>query len=404
MPNYFKIAEASAETLAETKVGAKLVEEALSLLKGAASHDGEAVLGSKLALFKAPAAAAMPGRSLKAIVSGFPEEIPETLVASSSLSHELGKLGTVLNPATDKKVTLGMRKLSENWATVEQFPGSSVSVRSASGEMAMPSVFLSPAQPRSAGIAEWLDGTVNMGRAAFRKPFNAETAGIAVHEMTHHEQAFLSVGLAADKLGISTAAANPAQIQRIMSDVKRFNIGLSETQVQNFLEFRAGRQLSSEGSLRAEKLLSSNQELFDLPFSHQGLTRQLREIDRFQTMLASGFESEEAKGVLKQFADPRERALTLQRIFGHEAKEQAQMIAAQIPSSALKGTLGTKQYEQLGSIFQRSLARAEGNTLQNKMIWEAVYTDALHEREARFNQYIAQQVLSDHLASKALHL
>ncbi|MBX9724610.1 MAG: hypothetical protein K2X81_24610 [Candidatus Obscuribacterales bacterium] len=403
MPNYFKIAEAAAETLAETKVGAKLAEEALGLMKGAATREGAAeLLGSKLALLKTPAAEGLPGRSLKAIVSGFPEEIPETLAAASSLSHELGKLGTVLNPAMDKKVALGMRKLSENWATVEQFPGSSVSVRTASGEMSMPSVFLSPAQPRSAGIAEWLDGTVNMGRAAFRSPFSAETTGIAVHEMTHHEQAFLSVGLAADKLGIKTAAANPVQIQRIMSDVKRFNIGLSETQVQNFLEFRAGRQLSSEGSLRAEKLLSSNQELFDLPFSHQGLNRQLREIDRFQTLLAKGLESEEAKGVLKQFANPTERALTLQRIFGHEATDQAQMIAAQIPSNSLKGSLNAKQYQQLGTIFQRSLERAESSTLQNKMIWEAVYTDALHEREARFNQYIAQQVLTDHLA--ALHL
>jgi hypothetical protein len=393
MPNYFEIAEEAAASITESKFGMRLFQESASLARHLLGEES-----SLARVFERKTEPVLSGlasngtRSLQAIIRAFPEPIPETLANLSEAPSNSAKISSILTPKVDRNLGIGFRRLSEGWSKLPEFPGTKLGVQSASGELAMPEVLLSIEEPGQGAMASWVNGKIYMGREVFRKAFSAETAGIAVHETTHHEQGFLAVCRKSDQLGIGCLSGDSEQMQSLMSAVKPYRMGLTDDTVRRFMELRAGRQLTSEASARAEKILSSNQELFDLPFSPQTIKRQSNEINGYRTLLSKALNESQAPSVLEQFGNPEKQGAIFQNIFGKEANVQQYKLAPEIQSGLRRG--------ELAKVFENTLSRAEEMTELKKKTWMAVYQNALHEREARYNQFIAQQSVADYLIPK----
>ncbi len=395
MPDYIHIAERAAAGLLESKLASRLAAEAMSLLEAAGAKEISASLNP---------------RSLGKIVKSFPEEIPETLGKTLSLKGESalstqGRITTVLTPHLDQKLGIGLRELSEHWSQMPRFSGSRLGVKAANGELMLPELLINSELPGQGARASWVNGRVRMGESAFRAPFSAEISGIAVHEATHHEQAYLALCRKADKLGIGLLADSKSaaadQVSSLLAQLEPFHMGMNDKTVSAFLEFRAGNKLSKQAASRAEQLLASNQDLFGLPFNHASLSSQLAEAAGFKAVLKKGTTNAETKALLTDFANAGKREIMVGKLYGSEAEKIASELAQGIPA-ATKGSFTGPQYERLSEIFSNTLNRAEKTAEQKKSIWQIVYQDALHEREARFNQYIAQESLADFLAGKGL--
>jgi len=401
MPIQIEIAEEAAAVLAKTGLGRSFILEAENLAQGKLMREASAALlsGNTDALLEAKQISAnglFQPRSLDAIISAFPEEIPASLDPTIAHLAEPGKIGSVLNPQVDQKLGIGVQKLSQQWSKLPDFHGSKLVLTSPSGEATLPEVLLSTEGAGKTAAAGWFNGKVYMGETAFKKPFSSETAGIVVHETTHHEQALLAVCLAADRLGIRSAEDAAARLPQLMSDLAPYHVVNEET-LQKFLTFRAGRELTSDAAARAEQILQSNRELFSLPFHPEKLARQIDEIGKVKSLISSGVNDNTAARALKALTDPSQRQSVLEKLIGPAAGRPEQLIKVRLDADLDEAAMhfDDSWQTQLTDDLQQAQSLAE----TNKRTWLAVYKDALHEREARFNQFVAQESVTDHLLS-----
>jgi hypothetical protein len=397
-----ELAEDAAAALTKTSLGRSVIQEAEHLARSRLMHEaGADLLGghteSLLSARQAPASALFHPRSLDAIINAFPEEIPASLDPTIARLAEPGKIGSVLNPQVDQKLGIGVHKLSQQWSKLPDFHGSKLILGTPTGEATLPEMLLSTDGAGKTAMAGWFNGKVYMGESAFEKPFSSETAGIVVHETTHHEQALLALCLAADRLGIRTAEDAAAKFPQLVSDLAPYHVGLRSETMQKFLDFRAGRELTSEAAARAEQILQSNRELFSLPFHPEKLTRQIDEIGKVKNLISSGVDDNVAAEALKELTDPAQRESVLERLIGRAAGKPEQLLKLRLDADLDEAALRFDDSWQ--THLTDDLQEAQKLAETNKQTWLAVYKDALHEREARFNQFVAQESVADHLLS-----
>ena len=370
----------AAALASESKLGHAIVDGAESLSQNlwgassrAAADSGSASVGGGF-------------HSLQNIVASYKDVIPSTLSTSHLTQAGENQIASVLNVERSAALGIRLRSASEGWESSKfvfvtpRFEGKSV----------LPGVELTT-ESAGGNLGVYSVQRARLGCDAF--PMSVSKAGTAVHEITHHEQAFLGVCRKADQFGIGCEASKE-QVAKIIGELEKTNfIGLNELSVNNFISFRSGRQLTQAAAERADANLSSFSSLFGRPVVGTEIDRRLGNIEYYQRILEIPANESKAKEIIESLANPAERLKIGKDLYAAKTAEaESSDLIANIaqPSSnkwAPNQTLLVR--ENFSNLLEKLYA-------QNKRLsreWDIAYTNSLHEQEARFNGYVAQQAI-----------
>ena len=375
----------AAAVVTESKVS-RLAVEGAEALSAASASTAESGLAKSL---RATENGLTP---LQKIISSFAEPIPPTQNTATFLQAEKNQIASIIDPERAQLLAIGIQRASASWT-----PGEFVMLHPRfQGKQILPAVEISA--EKTPYLASWGDGRVKMGVDSF--PLSNTKTGLAVHEITHHEQGFLIASRKADQLGIPAGKLSEDQLGKMKEVLKSVHQVQRESVTQRFMDFRAGRQLTDEASARADQLIESNQALFTLPAQGFKLTARLNSISHYQGLMENPAKIDKAKTVLAklQNKDSAEGARIAEAIFGAEKAvlERQALVSKMNPEPA--AFWGEGEFLHARTVFEKSLETAQLATGKQKRAWDFVYTNSLHEREARFNQFIAELTLTERSA------
>jgi hypothetical protein len=326
------------------------------------------------------------------MVAGFDEDVPETLQGRILARAGSNKIGSVLTPERDRALALQLHEYSKGWGSnsyLYLYPR-------ANGEMLLPPVELTAEEPIAGALGEYQNARINVGAETFASALSPKRAGLVVHEMTHHEQTFLIAARLADKSGLAAVdSIAPEHIEKLAADSTAVFNYLTPDIAQEFLHFRAGKQLTAAASERAEKLMASNTSLFDRAETGSKINLRLQNIDFWQKMIENPLNRESNRLTLERLiADPTSSELFEDVIPAKSYAEAATNIVSLLPKEEA-ATWSDKQLTQSIDTLSQFLDNTYLKARRELRTWDADYWSSLHEREARFNEYIAGQSLQN---------
>ncbi len=335
-------------------------------------------------------------RSLHGIVDGYKPAIPETLASPDLLKAEKGQIASALNAERDRMLAIRLHQSSQSWGSSEYI---NFNPR-VGGTNILPTIEFTTQRPAGTALGAWSNGRVKLGDESFLSPLTPTKAGTAVHEITHHEQGFLIMCRRADQLGFTSAATPKDALLRLTAEVKSAShLNFTESIAKRFMDFRAGRQLTVPAAERADQLTQSFKGLFERPSELYGNNIQARmnRIQGYQSVLEDPKKIEEVKSVLQKLQSSDDGEKIAREIFsGHVASAEREALLAKMPAGAASDWSEASMIKGR-DVFGDALASAHTNESRLQRAWNRDYTGSLHEREARFNQYIAETSLRAHL-------
>ena len=208
MPNPRVLVEA-AVAASETKLGHAIVEgaEALSQNIWGAS--------SRAAADSASASGGSGFSSVQNIVASYKDVIPTTLSTAHLTQSGENQIASALNAERSAALGIRLRSASQGWESSKYV---FVEPR-IDGKNILPGIELSTESARGY-LGVYSGQRARLGWDAF--PMSVSKAGTTVHEITHHEQAFLGVCRKADQLGIGCEASKE-QVAKIVADLEKGN-------------------------------------------------------------------------------------------------------------------------------------------------------------------------------------
>ncbi len=380
--NVLKISIDIGEKLVESQIPQKLLSN--ELVHARSTFIAQSSLSEASTLLRSEAFVST-GRHLRAplvneIVKSYPEKIPNTLNGLTPLQTPVDQIGSVINAEMSASLGLSLSRKSAEWSESGAFSIHELKM-TVNGRLLLPPPILSAESPWKGNIAAWRDGTILMGKQAFQKPFSPKNVESAVHEITHHEQAFLCACRIADKLELF-GTNNEYAAKRVSEALLPSKWKFSDSTVLRFLEFRNGRQLSGEASFRAEQLLDSYKTLLSMP-GPKSFAARLEKIESYSSKIKTvGAEGDTLAEGLRETETQRN---IFKSLFTPSKVQQS----VELFNSALMKKTGSN--ENYAQAFQQTLDRAKTFVERDRLQWEASYTSSLHEQEAFFNGFVGRR-------------
>ena len=262
-------------------------------------------------------------------------------------------------------------------------------------DLPMPKFFSSEVQ--LGARAAYTDGAVTMGRNFFLQPVDKKSGALLVHEVSHFEQFYLMACREADKLGIRLGRATVNQLDALSQNLSSTET-FTQSTIEKFLAHRNGKQLSSAAANRADQLMNSVENFVKYPVGQVEVESQAITIDKFQSLLAGSDNINISKSLISNFHDPLKGIQTARAIFGaSEAESERALLTSTFPKREL-ATWTAKKDATATEFLRGAFDRAE--IIVNRLHSEVFdnYFNSLHEREARFYEFVAKQVLNLHLS------
>ncbi len=416
MPN-LELAVDAVEAVAESSLGraiaGDLIAAAKSLVRarGATETATEtASQGSELSLGKSAHPFAIDStnsQAMQGLLATYKSDVPETMKPSEILSPNADRISSILFPERTRQLALSIYNSSKGWSTAE-------TVRfhpRVDNQDIMPFVRLSNSQPYLGALGSYSDSEAKLGEGALSTVLSAKNTGIAVHEITHHEQGILKVCRQADQLGWGCNKLSPDEITTL-TDRLGPGVNLKASSIQRILDFRKGRQLTAEASDRAEQLQQSQNALFSRPILGPGIRIRLSRIDTLQSTLENPAKSEESRALIRSLYDPTEGSALVRKFVASD--KDAKTLDTDLIDNERQNILARMPKVQLSKWSDIEYARAQENlsdtldqshlhALRLQRSWNHAYSGSLHEREARFNEFIAVETVKKFLGPTAKH-
>lgn len=332
--------------------------------------------------------------SMQKLIGSYHEAIPKTLTTPNFLKAETHQIASVIDPERSRSMALALQRSSSAWTSHEHVH---LHPRLKDGTQILPTIRITPEPASEGALGTWIDGKIKIG--PYASAMTPQKAGIVVHETTHHEQAFLLSCRKADQMGLSCGKFDSQQLGKLREALLPSHLNLSELTVKSFMNFRAGRTLTAEAAERADQLVASRVELWGLPFRGVTLRNQAIQINRYQEILENPASVEKAKAVLAQLQNKEKIEgfnIAKQLSGGGDLRAERELLLARFPSTPA-ASWTEAEFVKARDAFSDNLAVLQLSNAKLKRIWDRKYTSSLHEREARFNEFIASQSLKSHL-------
>ncbi len=373
MPSPKAIFEA-ASVLTESKIGNAVTSEVESL-------------ASRLWRPTAGEAETHAASTFQKLIEGYKEPIPPTMASANFLHAPENQIASALNAERSGQMAIRLQEASKGWGTSSHV----YLTPRIGGKPILPNIELTQETPSIGAVADWANQRARLGTESF--PLSISKTGSAVHEMTHHEQAFLAVCRKADEMGLG-CKATPEEIEKVVAALKDKKFAPVNTgTTSNFIAFRNGRQLTAAATERADLNIASFEQLFGRPITGQTISSRLNNIEYYQSVLENGRNPNRAKELLQSLASDEQRIKIASQILPSERATAEGSLS--LIGSAPKGVKdwSGEQIEKAKNAFSTVLTDEQIHNSRLKRAWDAAYNDSLHEQEARFNQYAATATL-----------
>jgi hypothetical protein len=168
---------------------------------------------------------------------------------------------------------------------------------------------------------------------------------------------------------------------------------MNEIAVNNFIRFRNGRQLTQAAAERADANISSFSALFGRPVLGTEIDRRLGNIEYYQRILENPANESKAKELIESLANPAERLKLGKGLYSAKTAEVESLdLIANIAQPA-SNKWAPNQTLLVRENFTNLLEKLYAQNKRLSREWDIAYSNSLHEQEARFNGYVAQQAI-----------
>ena len=417
MPN-FELAVDAVKAVAESSLGRAVAEDvvaaAQSLVRanGATERTVETLSeGSELSLSETWGNAftvdSRNSKSMQDLLATYTSGIPETMKPSEILGPDADRISSILFPERTKQLALSLYNSSKGWSSAETV----LFHPRVDNREIMPVVRLTNRNPSRGALGSYVDLEAKLGEGALSTVLSAKNTGVAVHEITHHEQGFLQVCRQADQLGWGCKKLTPDEINTI-TDKLGPGVRFRGTSLQRFMDFRKGRQLTAEASDRAEQLQQSKSDLFSRPILGSSIRLRLHRIDTLQSDLENPAKSQESRALIRSLYDPTEGSKLVRQFIASDKDastldnlvidNQRQRILAHMPKVQLSKWTDA-DYARAQENLSGTLDQSHLQTLRLQRSWSNAYNGSLHEREAKFNEFIGVETVKKYLGQTSKH-
>ena len=346
-------------------------------------------------------------QAMQDLLATYKSDIPETMKPSEILSPNADRISSILFPERTRQLALSIYNSSKGWSSAE-------TVRfhpRVDNQDIMPMVRLSNSQPVGGALGSYRDAEAKLGEDALSTVLSAKNTGVSVHEITHHEQGFLQVCRQADQLGLGCKKLTPDEINAI-TDRLGPGVNYKTSSLQSFMNFRNGRQLTAEATDRAEQLKQSHNDLFSRPILGPTIKARINRINTLQSTLEDPAKSEESRALIRSLYDPTEGSKLVRNFIASDKDgktlddlfidSERQRILSQMPKVQLSKWTDA-DYARAQENLSGTLDQSHLHTLRLQRSWSNAYHGSLHEKEAKFNEFIAVETVKNLLGPTAKH-